>query len=284
MVKRRHNKLFGIIGCPVEHSLSPYMHNAAFKSLKINAVYLPFSVKRNKLKEAILSLRKSGISGFNVTIPFKSECIKYLDKIEPTARMIGAVNTVCVKGNKFIGYNTDYLGFIRSLKEDLNFKPKGRSVLVLGSGGAARAVSFGLAREGAGRIYLYDIVEKKARSLSLNIKRFFPKCSVMFCAKKDLNASMGSCQLLVNCTPLGMRRTDPMPINIRLMYDRLKIYDIIYTPLRTKLLKSAKEKGIKAVGGVGMLLYQGAIAFKLWTKKEPPIALMKKTLLDNLKC
>lgn len=283
MGKKRYNKLFAIIGCPVEHSLSPYMHNAAFKRLKIRAAYLPFSVRKKGLKEAISSLRESGISGFNVTIPFKSECIKYLDRVEPTARMIGAVNTVVIKDQRFIGYNTDCPGFIRSLKEELRFKPKGKSILILGSGGAARAVCFGLAKEGALRIYIYDIIPKKARSLSSNIKRFFPKCDAVSCTKKEIASYIKDCRLLVNCTPSGMRRTDPLPVSIGVLHKGLKVYDIVYTPLKTRLVEVCRKKGIKAAGGIGMLLHQGAIAFALWTKKKPPLALMKKALLDNIK-
>lgn len=284
MARRISYKLFGIIGCPVEHSLSPYMHNAAFNRLKITAAYLPFSVKKNKLKEAISSLRENGISGFNVTIPFKSECIKYLDKVEPIAKMIGAVNTVVVRKGKFIGYNTDYLGFIRSLKEELGFNPKEKSIFILGAGGVSKAVAFGLAREGSREIYIYDIVQSKAKLLAQNIRRYFSNCKVVSCTKKEVPKHIKDCQLLVNCTPLGMSKNDPLPIDARLLHKRLKVYDIVYVPLKTSLINVARQKGIKAVGGLGMLLYQGTCAFQLWTKKRAPISLMRKELLDNLRC
>ena len=259
------------------------MHNAAFNSLKIKAAYLPFSVKRSKLKEAISSLRESGISGFNVTIPFKSECIRYLDRVEPMARMIGAINTVVVRNNKFIGYNTDCAGFIRSLKEELSLKPRGKNIFILGAGGASKAVAFGLAREGAGEIYIYDIIQAKAKSLTRNIRRYFKKCKVISCDKSRMQKEIKNCQLLVNCTPLGMGKNDPLPIAGRLLHKRLNVYDIVYAPLKTELVKIAKRRGVKAVGGVGMLLYQGVCAFQLWTKRKAPISLMRKELLANLK-
>lgn len=260
------------------------MHNAAFNRLKIKAVYLPFQVKKNRLKEAISSLRESGISGFNVTIPFKSECMRYLDKTEPIAKMIGAVNTVVVRKGKFIGHNTDCLGFIRSLKEGLRFNPKGKNIFILGAGGVSRAVAFGLAREGAFNIYLYDIIQSRAKQLVRNINRYFNQCKALSCTRKEMPGHIKRCQLLVNCTPLGMGQDDALPIDARLLHKGLRVYDIVYTPLKTKLVKVAEAKGIKAVGGIGMLLYQGACAFQLWTKKKPPISLMRKELLDNLRC
>jgi len=283
MGKKGPYRLYGIIGCPVKHSLSPYMHNAAFNNLKIKAAYLPFSVKRRSLKMAISSLRESGISGFNITIPFKSECMKYLDEIDSLAEMIGAVNTVVVKQSRFKGYNTDCAGFIRSLKEDLKFSPRGKDVYIAGSGGAARAVAFGLASEGAKRLFIYDILEPKVRLLARNIKRHFPNLQVTNTAKGDIARSIKSSSLFVNCTPLGMNKSDPLPVDIRLLHKGLKVYDIVYTPLETRLLKHARGQGIRTAGGLGMLLYQGAIAFEIWTQKKAPVALMRKELLRNLK-
>ncbi|NQT95530.1 MAG: shikimate dehydrogenase [Candidatus Omnitrophica bacterium] len=276
-------KLFGIIGFPIKHTLSPYMHNAAFNKLKIAAAYLPFEVKKAKLKEAISSLKENGLSGFNVTIPFKSACMKYLDKIEPTSKAIGAVNTVIVKGKKLIGYNTDYTGFIRSLKEELKFKPKGKTIFIVGAGGAARAACFGLAKEGAKKIYAYDIIKPKAKELVKGAKRVFRNCDIDVCSKKDVKDAICDSDLLVNCTPLGMGKSDPLPIDIKFLHKGIKVYDVVYTPLETKLIKLSKQKGIKACGGAGMLLYQGVVAFELWTKKKAPVTLMRKALLDNLK-
>jgi len=276
-------KLFGIIGCPVKHSLSPYMHNAAFAKLKIKAAYLPFSVKRNCLNSAMECLRESGISGFNVTIPFKSECIKYLDKVDPVAEMIGAVNTVISKRGGFIGYNTDYQGFIKSLKKDLRFNPNGKGVVLIGAGGAAKAVAFGLVTAGAREISVYDIAGHKATLLARNLKRHGKKCPVHVLAKKDIPRYVKDSTLLVNCTPLGMNASDPLPIDPKLLHEEIKVYDVVYLPCETRLVKAAKRKGIAAVGGLGMLLYQGVIAFELWTKHKAPVSLMKGVLTEHLK-
>ncbi|MFC1806788.1 shikimate dehydrogenase [Candidatus Omnitrophota bacterium] len=283
MKKRDDYMIYGIIGCPVEHSLSPFMQNAAFRKLDIEAAYLPFRVNKGKLKSFISSLRKSRISGFNVTIPYKSDVIKLLDKIDPIAAKIGAVNTVVVKNKKFIGYNTDSPGFIRSLKEDLKINLKNKSVFVIGAGGAARAVAFGLIGEGIRSIYLFDVIKKKADALAKDVRGYSSYCDVVSSSRAQIKESLKNCGLLVNCTPLGMRKSDPLPIDPRLLRKGLKVYDIVYTPLVTKLIRVARKKGIKAVGGAGMLLYQGASAFELWTKKKAPIELMRKELYNRLK-
>jgi len=280
---KRSPKLFGIIGNPIKHTLSPYMHNAAFCKLKIKAAYLAFEVKKNRLKEAIASLKENGISGFNITIPFKSNSMCYLDSIDPMAKRIGAVNTVVLKKGKLIGYNTDCAGFIKSLRKDLRFNPKGKSVFILGAGGAAKAVAFGLASEGAASIYVYDIVSSKSRELARALRRSAGDCRIKSCAKRDIGTSIKDCGLLVNCTPLGMRKKDPLPIDPKLIHSGLCLYDLIYTPLETRLVKIAKKKRIRSVNGLGMLLYQGAAAFKLWMRKSPPVSLMHKALIERLR-
>jgi len=283
MSKRFSHKLYGLIGNPVEHSLSPYMHNAAFSRLNIDAAYLPFLVEKGKLGPAISALKRTGISGFNVTVPFKSECIKYLDRIDPLAKAIGAVNTVVNKDRKLIGYNTDCTGFLRSVKEDLRFSPKGRDIFLLGAGGAARAVAFGLAKSNAKTIMIYDIMPLKVNALITDVKKSFPAVDIIASGFKDMPRLIQGCRLLVNCTPVGMRSKDPLPIEAKLLHKGLKVYDIVYTPLKTRLVKTAEGKSIKAVNGINMLLYQGVLAFELWTGRKAPVSLMRKELMDNLK-
>ena len=283
MSKRFSHKLYGLIGNPVEHSLSPYMHNAAFSRLNIDAAYLPFLVEKGKLGPAISALKRTGISGFNVTVPFKSECIKYLDRIDPLAKAIGAVNTVVNKDRKLIGYNTDCTGFLRSVKEDLRFSPKGRDIFLLGAGGAARAVAFGLAKSNAKTIMIYDIMPLKVNALITDVKKSFPAVDIIASGFKDMPRLIQGCRLLVNCTPVGMRSKDPLPIKAKLLHKGLKVYDIVYTPLKTRLVKTAEGKSIKAVNGINMLLYQGVLAFELWTGRKAPVSLMRKELMDNLK-
>ena len=283
MSKRFSHKLYGLIGNPVEHSLSPYMQNAAFSRLNIDAAYLPFLVEKGKLGPAISALKRTGISGFNVTVPFKSECIKYLDRIDPLAKAIGAVNTVVNKDRKLIGYNTDCTGFLRSVKEDLRFSPKGRDIFLLGAGGAARAVAFGLAKSNAKTIMIYDIMPLKVNALITDVKKSFPAVDIIASGFKDMPRLIQGCRLLVNCTPVGMRSKDPLPIEAKLLHKGLKVYDIVYTPLKTRLVKTAEGKSIKAVNGINMLLYQGVLAFELWTGRKAPVSLMRKELMDNLK-
>jgi shikimate dehydrogenase len=283
MPKRFSHKLYGLIGNPIEHSLSPYMHNAAFSRLKIDAAYLPFPVDKARLKEAISALRTAGISGFNVTIPFKSECMKYLDSTSAIAKSIGAVNTVINKNNRLIGYNTDYAGFLKGLKHDLGIIPGGKNVFLLGAGGAARAIAFALAKSRAKRIIVYDIIPAKAKSLIRLIKKSFPKNEIISSGPENIRALIKDCQLIVNCTPLGMRPDDALPIKEEFLHKNIRVYDIIYNPLETKLIKLARRKSIKAANGINMLLYQGVLSFELWTKKKAPVPLMRKELLDNLK-
>jgi shikimate dehydrogenase len=283
MPKRFSHKLYGLIGNPVAHSLSPYMHNAAFFKLNIDAAYLPFLVKKGKLKQAISALKATGISGFNVTVPFKSECIKYLDKIDPLAKAIGAVNTVINKNGRLIGYNTDCMGFLRSIKEDLGFDPIKKNIFVLGAGGVSRAIAFGLAQCKANRIIIYDIMPVKARYLTADIKKNFPDIDILLARKEDIPRFIGACHLLVNCTPIGMKPKDPLPVRAKLLHKNLKVYDVVYTPLKTRLIRAAEKKSVKAAGGINMLLYQGVLAFELWTGRKAPVALMRKELLKQLK-
>ncbi len=277
-------KIFALIGYPVGHTLSPYMHNAAFSKLKIKALYIPLSVEPKRLRQTIKILKDANIGGFNITIPFKSICMRYLDRVDKLASMIGAVNTVVVKGKRLIGYNTDATGFLRSLKKDLRLSPKNKSALLIGAGGAAMAVAFSLAKEGAKEIFITDIVKTKAVSLAKNIRKYFPKCKIKSTTNYELRTTNYDIDLLVNATPLGMKKSDPLPVNPKLLHNRLSIYDVVYNPSPTKLVETAKKRKIKAVNGLGMLLYQGAEAFQLWTGRRAPIAVMRKTLLEHIPC
>ncbi len=208
--------------------------------------------------------------------------MRYLDRVDKLASMIGAVNTVVAKGRRLIGYNTDATGFLRSLREDLRLAPKNKSTLLIGAGGAAKAVAFALAKEGAKEIFITDIVKTKAVSLARNIRNHFPRCKVEFVSRISYLVSR-NIDLLVNVTPLGMRKTDRLPVNPKLLHNRLSIYDVVYNPSPTKLVKVAKKRKIKAVNGLGMLLYQGAEAFQLWTGRRAPVEAMRKALVEQIK-
>jgi len=268
-------KTVAIIGYPLGHTISPAMHNAAYKHLGLDYEYIPLEVPPEDLSKAVEGLRALHFAGFNVTIPHKEAIVPYLDEVTKLARRIGAVNTVQNQEGKLIGYNTDGPGFVESLKAEAGFDPKGKKVVILGAGGAGRAVAVSLAQEGAQTIYLYDVLLKKAQNLAEYLSDNF-NSSIQALPLASLPASLTKSQLLVNCSPLGMHpKTDesPLPENIQL-HKKLTVYDLVYNPKETKLLQQAKEVGAKAVSGLGMLVRQGALAFTVFTGKPAPLEIM----------
>jgi shikimate dehydrogenase len=279
-------KIVGIIGYPLGHSVSPAMHNAAFKELGLDYEYIPFEVEPADLPEALPGLRAIHVAGFNVTIPHKETIVPLLDDVTKLARAIGAVNTVVNQDGELIGYNTDGPGFIESLKEDAGFEPEGKKVVVLGAGGASRAVVTMLAELGAAEIIISDILEDKAKELA----EYTGGLSQTRCSwsKPDsllLKSEIEAADLLVNTTPLGMHpeiNKSPLPDKIKLP-KHLLVYDLIYNPAETKLLKTAKAAGGKAVSGLGMLVRQGALSFTVFTGEEAPIETMWSAALKALR-
>ena len=274
--------IYSVIGWPIKHSLSPAMHNAAFKALGIDAEYKLFEVKPEELEDFIL--KRKDAAGFNVTVPHKEKCMALLDSIDPLAASIGAVNTIVIKSGRLTGYNTDSLGFIAALEKDLDFSVKGKSVFVLGSGGASRAVSFSLAASGAKEIILTDLFLDKVKSLADNVRKFYPACKVDILEPKKIyrEVDLSGVDLLVNATPIGLKESDPVLFDKGVFRKGLAVYDLVYNPEKTKLVKLAQDSGLKASGGLGMLLYQGAESFKLWTGKKAPVEVMRKALRSTM--
>lgn len=272
-----HTQLYGIIGYPVRHSFSPYMHNAAFQKLKLNALYLAFEVPPENLRDALLGIKALGIRGVNVTIPHKETCIPFLDEVYPTAKLIGAVNTICVREGRLIGYNTDGKGFILALEKILKVRPKGKTFFILGAGGAARAIGFSLIQEGAKEIAFYDIVRSKAEDLVIDLKQNFPNAKIKLISNLP-NYPLKEFDCLINATPVGMKKNDPLIIEPKVFYPKLVVCDLIYNPPQTPLLKFAKSKRLKTMNGLGMLLYQGVLSWELWTGKKAPVSVMRKAL------
>jgi len=273
-----HTKIFGVIGYPVGHSLSPAMHNAAFKKLGINAAYLPFEVEPKYLGKAIEGLKALGIGGVNVTIPHKETVIKYIDNLSHEARLMGAVNAIVNKKGRLSGYNTDVFGFLKSLREDLRFQAKGRTIFVIGAGGASKAVCFGLAIEGAKRIILTDAADEKALALACEVElKTGCECIALRINSRGIPDMILNSQLLVNATPCGMKENDASPVNTAYLHEHLSVFDLVYNR-KTKLIKIAGQKGLKASSGLNMLLFQGAKAFELWTGRRAPVEVMRKTL------
>lgn len=261
--------LYGIIGNPVTHTLSPAMHNAAFAELGDNSVYLPFPVV--DLEAGMIGLKALGVKGVSVTIPYKEAVIPLLDEIEAVARKIGAVNTLAIKdvdGKKLLcGSNTDWVGANRALAEQV--KLQGVSVVLLGAGGSARAIGFGLQHEGA-KVVLCSRTESRGRALAAEL-------GCLWHPLADADTLQGD--VLVNATSVGMQpKIDVSPVPLAILARFQVVMDIVYAPMETRLLMEAKAAGCRVINGLEMLLYQGVAQFELWTGKTAPVELMRQRL------
>ena len=268
-------ELYGVIGNPVQHSLSPIIHNGAFKRLGWNAVYLAFEVKN--VEEALRGIRGLGVRGVSVTIPFKTEVVPLLDKIEGLAKKIGAVNTIVNRSGRLIGHNTDCDGAIEALEEKMDLR--GKRVVLLGAGGAARGIGFGLRERG----YPLTVVtrsKERGQALSKDLGcDYLPVSSLV-----RMKAGEFEADVIINATSLGMYPRDgETPIPKELLKERMMVMDIVYQPLQTKLLREAKEKGCVTVDGLEMLIRQGTAQFEIWTGRRLEIEQVKKDLRRALK-
>ncbi|HWP47515.1 MAG TPA: shikimate dehydrogenase [Candidatus Limnocylindrales bacterium] len=277
-------KIVGIFGDPIHHTLSPQMHNAAFQALKLEYVYLPFRVTPENLSTAIRSLPSLGILGVNITIPHKERILDYLDELDPEAQVIGAVNTVVVQGQTLKGYNTDGKGFIESLRVE-NVEPKGKKILLLGAGGAARAVGMQLALEGVSAIFISNRTSEKAERLARDIqdRTSLAQVQVLEFNPRTLKPYLNQVDIIVQTTSVGMSPPGVSPVDIIGVSEKQTVCDLIYKPPKTKFLEMAESQGAKIINGLGMLVYQGALAFQLWTQIPPPIEVMKAALLKSSK-
>ena len=273
-------KIFGLIGYPVKHSLSHLMHNAAFRALNLDARYGLFELKPQELKNFLESLSQKNIYGLNVTIPYKEQVIPFVDRLSAQARLIGAVNTIRALQDKLEGFNTDGEGFLKHITEDLGFSPEGKTVSVIGAGGAAKAVTVYLGKAGVKRVTIYDTQEEKLKKLLAHLKISF-KGTEFNQAHSIEGLKINNSDLLVNATPIGMKESDPLIVSEGEMHRGLLVYDLIYNPKETKLLKLGKEKGAMVSNGLGMLLYQGMLSLEIWTGKIAPKEVMRKALEDK---
>ena len=273
-------QLYGILGDPIEHSLSPLIHNAAFQRLDLNAVYLAFRVAPEALGLAFEGIRSLGIRGVNITIPFKQTAIEFIDEIpEDLDRATGAINTIVNRDGQLYGYNTDGVGFLTSLKEDLHFDPKGKTVLVLGAGGSACSVVFSLARAHAEHIVIYNRTQERAQGLTDFVQAYFPETEIETISALDEVYSQ-KIDLVVNATSCGMKGNAGSPVDLKRLKHKTSVYDLVYAPSETMLLNSAKELGWPAVNGLGMLAAQAALSFELWTGKKEGV---RETMWEILK-
>lgn len=272
-------KVLGIIGFPVSHSLSPVIHNAVISKLKLNYIYVPFEVKPENLKFAVRGLFSSGVVGLNVTLPHKVDVLNFVDEIDESAKFAGSANTLILEGNRIKAYNTDAEGFLMSLREK-GVEVEGKRALIFGAGGAGRAIVYALVKGGAFEITLVNRDLKKAEEVAKN----FSKVRVEeFDLNKIEEKHISEHDIIINATSMGMKGKNPLLINFKNVKKNAVVCDIVYTPLKTEFLKNAEKRGLKIVSGDGMLLYQGALSFRLWTGIAPPLNLMRSALSRALK-
>jgi shikimate dehydrogenase len=270
--------LYGLIGHPLGHSLSPLMHNAAFRKLGMDAVYLPFDVEEEYLEGTILALKASGLRGANVTIPYKERIIPHLDRLDETARKTGAVNTIKNDKGMLTGFNTDVFGLIDALRAS-GARLGGARVLVMGAGGAAKAAVRGLLNEGAS-----VTVANRTRGRALALRRALGARNVDVLDQNDLERAKMVADIIVNCTPLGMRNfPDVCPVPEALLRRCSVVFDMVYNPVRTPLLASAEKMGARTVSGMEMFIRQGMESFRIWTGKRAPEATIRRALAYSQK-
>lgn len=272
-------KVLGLFGHPVSHSKSPIMQNAAIQELGLDYVYVPFHVLPENLEKAVDGIRALGIAGVNVTIPHKERIIAYLDEVSEAARRTGSVNTVVNDNGRLRGETTDGAGFLRAVEAEWG-KMSGGKVVVLGAGGSAKAIVYALAEAGCDVVVANRTFERAVElTEALNAGFGETRCRVIELEGNDLQREMGEAELLVNTTSVGMSpNVDGIPISPDLLHSGLKVYDIVYSPLETRLAREAKARGAKAVTGLSMLVHQGAVSFELWTGKPAPVDVMMRAI------
>jgi len=274
----------GLIGDPVEHTMSPIMHNAAFKTLGLDYVYLPFKVKSLELRKAVEGMRALNIRGLNVTLPHKVSVMQFLDKIDPLAEKIGAVNTIVNDAGILTGYNTDAHGFLQAL-HDQDIEIGNKRVLLIGAGGVARAIGCSLAQEKA----QINVLNRKqelswAEELAHRLNHYYGiDINIGELTDENLQKGIDDAEILINATSIGMNPDiDHTPIPANLLCANLTIFDVVYNPLQTRLLREAEMAGARTIDGVKMLVWQGAIAFEKWTNQQAPLDIMRETVKSLL--
>jgi shikimate dehydrogenase len=274
----------GVFGDPVAHSLSPQMQNAALKHAKIDMRYARFQISANELREAMELVRKLGFVGINLTLPHKIGATKLADTLDETARRIGAINTIKIDNGELRGFNTDGKGFGRAIREEFVVDLRDLRVMVLGAGGAGRAIALQCAKEKCERLVIANRTVEKAQNLANELRDFFvgpkvfgpvPRLQAIAWEEAALRFQVANVDLIVNATPLGLNRSDSSPMPARLLAPHLMIYDTIYSDERTAFVSAALEAGARAANGLSMLLHQGALAFEIWFQREAPIEAMR---------
>jgi shikimate dehydrogenase len=270
-------KLVGLIGHKLGHSISPEFQQAAFDYLNLDIRYEVWETDKERLPDVIEGLRDPAKLGANITIPYKEDVLSLLDELNEMARMIGAVNTIVNRDGKLIGYNTDGTGFIRALRQEGGFEPKDKRAVILGAGGVARAVGFALTDAGVRSLSIINRTAERGDALASTLRTSGREVAASAWKDGRTLQALIECDLLVNCTSVGMKDSEvenQLPIDVRLIPTRALVYDVVYNPVETPLLAAARQAGARTLGGLSMLVYQGAEAFELWTGKPAPIDIM----------
>ena len=276
-------KLCGIIGDPVEHSISPSMHNAAFKKLGLDYLYLPFHVRPENLRRAMEGMRGLNICGVNITIPHKIEVMQYLDAVDPLAAKIGAVNVVVNNGGLLQGFNTDAEGFLQPLLEK-KVDPRGKKAVILGAGGASRAIAYILSERGADITILNRTSGKAIQFIEAVSQTTGKIMGTMELNEMNLSVVMAVADILVNTTSVGMSPDSNETLVTRaLLRPGMVVADVVYNPSKTRLLLEAEKAGAVTIGGMEMLVWQGALSFEKWTGLKAPLEEMRKAARKALK-
>jgi len=275
-------RVCGVIGDPIEHTLSPAMHNAAFNHLKLDFVFLAFKVKAAEVENAMRGMRCLGIHGLNVTMPHKSAVIAYLDEVDSTAKFLGSVNTILNDSGRLLGFSTDGAGALKALREN-DVNPNGKKLLLLGAGGAAKAIAFAAAKE-VGELVLLNRTPEKTRDLAEVLSRTFNKKVVGdTLSPSTIQKNLQDTDILINATSVGMHpHSSQSLIAPQWLKPELIVMDIVYNPIETRLMKDAKAAGAQVINGVEMLIYQGAASFEIWTGRSAPIEVIRRAALNKL--
>jgi len=277
----------GVFGDPVAHSLSPQMQNAALKHCKIDMQYGRFHIRANELRSALHVLTELDFIGVSLTVPHKIAAVNHIDDVDESARGLGAVNTIKIDNGKLRGFNTDGRGFSRAIREEFSVDLRDLRVMVLGAGGAGRAVAMQCAKESCERLVIANRTFEKAKLLATELQDFFtgpkvfgpvPRLQAIPLEEATIRFQIGNVDLIVNATPLGLNRADTSPIPARLLAPHVMVYDTVYSSNRTPFVSAAIEAGARAANGLSMLLHQGALAFETWFGREAPLDVMRAAL------
>jgi shikimate dehydrogenase len=279
----------GVFGDPVAHSLSPEMQNAALRACEIDAQYARFHIRTNELRSALRFLRNLDFVGVNLTVPHKIAGFAQIDEVDESASRVEAVNTIRLRDKKLIGSNTDGEGFLRAIRNEFSVDLRDLRVMVIGAGGGTgRAIAWQCALENCERLVLVNRTLEKANALAERLRPFFmeprvlgpaPRLEAVAWEELAMRMQLADIDLIVNATPLGMNSSDPAPTPGRLIAPHHMVFDCVYGPSKTALLRAAEQAGARCTNGISMLLHQGALAFSIWFDREPPIDAMRKALL-----